>query len=83
MVLSATPICAQAAEIKEVNKDETVFITADSSGNKKETTVSNWLKNAGSQPNLKDQTDLSDIENVKGDETFTKKGSRIIWKTDG
>ncbi len=83
IILSATPICVQAAEMKEVSKDETVFITADSSGNKKETTVSNWLKNAGSQPNLKDQTDLSDIENVKGDETFTEKGSRIIWKTDG
>lgn len=83
VMLGAAPICAQAAEIAEVSKDETVFITADASGNAKETTVSNWLKNAGSQENLKDQSDLSGIENVKGDETFTENGSRLVWRTNG
>ncbi len=83
VILGATPICAQAAENAEVGKDETVYIIADASGNRKETTVSAWLKNAGSQTELRDQSDLSGIENVKGDETFTEDGSRLVWKTDG
>ena len=83
MVIGAAPILVQAAETTEVSKDETVFITADPSGNKKEITVSNWLKNAGSQASLKDQSDLSEIENVKGDETFTADDSQLTWKTDG
>lgn len=83
MMLGTTSIYAQAAETAEVSKDETVFIIADSSGNKKETTVSNWLKNAGARTDLKDQSDLTEIENLKGNETFTESGSQIIWKTDG
>ncbi|MGI6118384.1 MAG: hypothetical protein ACOYBC_08330 [Bilifractor sp.] len=67
----------------EVSKEETVYINADASGNEEKTTVSDRLKNAGTEKNLEDVSDLQDIENVKGDETFTSNGNQYTWKTDG
>ena len=34
------------------------------------------------QAELLDKTDLTDIENVKGDETFLKDGRTLVWNTD-
>ena len=33
-----------------------------------------WLKNAGSESSVEDQSDLTNIKNVKGDETFSENG---------
>ena len=32
---------------------------------------------------LKDQTDLKEIKNVKGDETYTENGNSLTWNTEG
>ena len=32
---------------------------------------------------MKDASDLQDIKNVKGDETFTQNGNDLTWSTDG
>ena len=66
-----------------VSKEETVYVNADASGNPQEITVSNWLKNAGSESNVEDQSDLTNIKNVKGDETFSENGDSLTWNTDG
>ena len=66
-----------------VSKEETVYVNADASGNPQEITVSNWLKNAGSESNVEDQSDLTNIKNVKGDETFSENGDSLSWNTDG
>ena len=50
--------------------------------NKKNVTVSSWLKNAGSEKELKDSSDLQDIVNVKGDKTFSQDGEGLTWNTD-
>ncbi|HCI84696.1 MAG TPA: hypothetical protein DHV79_08985, partial [Lachnospiraceae bacterium] len=55
-------------------KDETVYIFTDASGNQKSLLVSDWLKNLKKDDSLKDFSDLTGIENVKGDETFTQDG---------
>ncbi len=70
-------------EETEVGKDETVYIIADSTGKAEETIVSEWLKNPEGKDQLKDVSDLKEIENVKGDETFTQKGSDLTWKAGG
>ncbi len=70
-------------EKEEIGKEETVYIIADSEGKAKETIVSEWLKNPEGKEQLKDASDLKEIENVKGDETFTQKGGDLTWKAEG
>ena len=81
-VMTAVPVYA-AEETGAVSKEETVYVNADASGNQESVTVSSWLKNAGSEKELKDQSDLQNITNVKGDETFTQDGENLTWNTDG
>ena len=70
-------------EVKDVDKEETVYVIADNTGAAKETIVSAWLKNKDGKDTLTDASSLTGIENVKGDETFTQSGEKITWKTDG
>ena len=81
-VMTAVPVYA-AEETGAISKEETVYVNADASGNQESVTVSSWLKNAGSEKELKDQSDLQNITNVKGDETFTQDGENLTWNTDG
>lgn len=64
-------------------KEETVYIIADSAGKAETTIVSEWLKNPGGEETIQDMSDLSDIENVKGDEQFKKDGNKLSWDADG
>lgn len=67
----------------EIGKDETVYMIADASGKVEKTIVSDWLKNPEGADTLKDASDLADITNVKGNETFTQDGSAITWEAGG
>lgn len=55
-----------------VQKEETVYVNTTAAGDVTDVTVSNWLKNSGdsSGSEIKDTSDLTDIKNVKGDETL-------------
>ena len=64
-------------------KEETVYVNMDASGNVEKITVSDWLKNAAGSAELSDSSSLSDIKNVKGDETFTQDGEKLTWQADG
>lgn len=64
-------------------KTETVYIVAGTDGTAKETIVSSWLKNPEGLDVLEDVSELEDITNTKGDETFTKKGTKLTWQADG
>ncbi len=64
-------------------KEETVYLITDANGNVKQTIVSSWLKNGSGRAQIQDVSDLTDIENVKGSETFTKNGNKITWQADG
>ena len=46
-------------------------------------TVSNWLKNKSGADKLYDNSALQNIENVKGDETFTQNGEMLTWNAAG
>lgn len=65
------------------SKEESVYIKADASGNVKKTTVSEWLKNP-EKGTISDTSELKDIKNVKGDETFeTGSNNNVSWKSEG
>lgn len=65
------------------SKDESVYVKADASGNVKKTTVSEWLKNP-EKGTVSDTSELKDIKNVKGDETFeTGSNNNVSWKSEG
>ena len=71
------------SENTDSDKDETVYVIADAAGNKQDVIVSEWLKNADGEATIKDSSNLTDIENVKGDETFTENNGELVWKADG
>ena len=82
-VMGAAPVYAATGEDAAVSKEETVYVNANADGSEDQITVSNWLKNAGTEKNLKDESELKDIKNVKGDEEFTQSGNELTWQTDG
>ena len=65
------------------SKEESVYVKADANGNVKKTTVSEWLKNP-EKGTISDTSELKDIKNVKGDETFeTGSNNNVSWKSEG
>ena len=82
-LMGTMPVFAAEPAEKKVSKDETVYVNADAQGTEQEITVSNWLKNAGTEKNLKDETELENVKNIKGDETFEENGDAITWQTNG
>lgn len=76
------PVTTVSAAVPE--KEQTVYVTADQNGNKQQVIVSNWLKNGENEASLTDKSELTDIQNVKGDETFTKDSNgNITWDAQG
>lgn len=65
----------------KTSKQETVYQTLDANGKPTDTVVSDWLKNSGTNSELKDISGLSDISNTKGDEVFTQNGEELTWNT--
>lgn len=64
------------------SKEESVYVKADASGNVKKTMVSEWLKNP-EKGTISDTSELKDIKNVKGDETFETGSNNVSWKSEG
>lgn len=80
-----TAAAEQKADEKNggVTKEETVYVVADSQGNRKNVIVSDWLDNTGGLSGIMDKSELSGIENVKGYETFTETDGEIEWDAGG
>lgn len=68
---------------KDVDKDETVYVFAKANGDVDNILVNETLKNRDKSDKIEDTTDLKDIVNVKGDETFTQSGNKITWDAAG
>ncbi len=68
---------------KDVDKDETVYVFAKANGDVDNILVNETLKNRDKSDKIEDTTDLKDIVNVKGDETFTQNGNKITWDAAG
>lgn len=64
-------------------KDETVYTKTKNDGSNYETIVSEHLKNTDNLDEIVDYSVLQNIENVNGDEEFSKNGNTLIWKANG
>ncbi len=64
-------------------KEEIVYVLADAEGGVNKVIVSDWLKNGSGTGEIADFTKLDGIENVKGEETFSRDGNTVLWDTDG
>ncbi len=76
-------LSSEEEEDTDAGKEETVYVVANADGSAKDVIVSEWLKNADGADTIEDASDLTDIENVKGDETFSQDGDSLTWQADG
>ena len=81
---TAISLLTSGGHSDEAGKEETVYVVADANGNPQQTIVENWLKNADGSDELTDKTNLTDIENTKGDEDYTENADgTITWNAGG
>ncbi len=71
-------------ETKTTTKDETVYVLAGADGAVQKIIVSDWIKNAVGTDKINDKSELGDVQNVKGDESYTMNGDNMkVWDADG
>ena len=85
---AADPVTPAAEQLLKhsdtAGKEETVYVIADANGKANKVIVSEWLKNQKGSDTLKDQSNLKDVKNVKGDQDFTKgSGDELTWNAKG
>lgn len=65
-------------------KDETVYVLAGADGSVQKIIVSDWIQNALGSDAINDVTQLTGIENVKGNESYTMGGNNsCVWNAKG
>ncbi len=73
-----------AADSKRFSKEETVYVIAGADGTPQKVIVSDWIKNPQKAKTIADKSNLKDIENTKGDETYTINEKKLMeWGADG
>lgn len=65
-------------------KDETVYVLAGADGSVNKIIVSDWIKNTLGSASLYDASELTDVVNVKGEESYTMNGENMrVWDAEG
>jgi putative membrane protein len=83
-VVSAQRLQQTTAGDGAVSKDETVYVLAGADGSVQKIIVSDWLKNPAGSAQINDESQLTDIENVKGEETYSLGGGDAkVWDAAG
>ena len=72
-----------ASASESVEKEETVYVNLKDDGTVDQVIVSDWLKNVTGTGELTDQSNLKDIKNVKGEETYKAgQDGKLTWQTE-
>lgn len=82
-IMLLTTLISYTAPVFAVTKDETVYTKLNVKGEQYKTIVSTELKNKNNLEKIVDLTNLLNIENTSGDETFSKDGDTLIWDAKG
>lgn len=68
----------------EGGKEETVYVLSGADGSVNSVIVSDWLKNPSGASTITDYTELKEVTNVKGDETYTLDADgNYVWSAEG
>lgn len=68
--------------VKALTKKESVYTNLDVNGNVRKTTVTNHLL-VRKNTDIQDETELKEILNINGMETFQKKDNQLLWENKG
>lgn len=80
--MTAAPVFA--ATDSGNTKDETVYVVTESDGSQSDLIVSDHLKNKSGKDKIEDVSTLTDIENIKGKEKFTREDDgSLSWNAKG
>lgn len=82
LVIIGSMCATTVASASEVKKDESVYVNLRSSGQVEKITVTNWLHSDKGNIDVTDKSNLSNIQNVKGEEAPVKEGDTLKWKTN-
>ena len=84
-VISGALLCSMVGYTFPVfayTKDETVYSKLDSDGNNYKTIVSTHIKNTENADLINDLSDLLNVKNTSGDETYTQDGNKFVWNAN-
>ena len=79
LVTLITTTTSTVAFGQDIKKDETVYVILDENGNPTEQIVSDWISGDKVLGEFKDNSNLKDIKNVKGDEEPSISGNELTW----
>ena len=82
--VQSVPTAAVSTGTDTVSKDETVYVLAEADGSVKKIIVSDWISNSIGKGDIKDMSDLQDIEVINGDTGYTVDGDDTrVWDAQG
>ena len=71
------------APASALSKEESVYAKLNYDGTANKILVTNHLINDNKSSDIKYLTDLENIVNINGDESYTKSNNNIIWQSNG
>ena len=75
---------ATAEKTGAIKKDETVYVLTGADGSVEKIIVSDWIQNTAGAKKITDKSDLQDIRNVKGEESYIIDSDNMkIWDANG
>ncbi|MBR3740034.1 MAG: hypothetical protein IKN04_06170 [Clostridia bacterium] len=83
LLAAVLTLCCCAPALGENTKHERVYIVAGPDGEIRSLTDSIRLENNDGLDEINDVSLLTGIENMSGDETFTRDGDALIWQAQG
>lgn len=81
--LLGTMLVYTTSPVFAFTKDETVYSKIDTSGNSYNTIVNSHIINSDKEEFINDLSDLLNIINTNGEETFSQDGNSLIWSANG
>lgn len=84
-VIAGTLLCSMvgyALPVFAYTKEETVYSKLDSTGNNYKTIVSTHIINSEDEELIQDLSDLLNIKNTSGEETFEQDGNTLTWNAN-
>lgn len=86
-IIAGTALCSMivttSAPVFAYTKSETVYSKLDNEGNAYKTIVTTHIENSDNEQIIEDLSNLINIENTNGDETFEKQDNKLVWQANG